>query len=191
MHFKRLAHNLNRSWIYLNKSSYHTQDLTNYRTLINVKGADSAKYLQNLITNDINLLQNESIISIYSHILNNRGRTLYDTIVYKNKFDQSGEPSYLIEIDSQFINEAIKLLSLFKIKKKVDIKVMDDKFKLYSVFNDESNKILQINEIEKDLKCKEFLLAQDPRTSFLGFRLIVNNETIGKKNTNLIFFIIF
>ena len=68
---------------------------------------------------------------------------------------------------------------------------MDDKFKLYSVFNDESNKILQINEIEKDLKCKEFLLAQDPRTSFLGFRLIVNNETIGKKNTNLIFFIIF
>ena len=143
MYFKRVIQNLSRSNIYLNKSNhYHTQDLTNYRSLINIKGADSAKYLQNLITNDINLLQNESIKSIYSHILNNRGRTLFDTIVYKNTFDQSGEPSYLIELDTQFINDAIKLLSVFKIKKKVEINTVNDQFKLYSVFDDESNKIL-------------------------------------------------
>jgi glycine dehydrogenase subunit 1 len=180
MYFKRLLHKLNQSSTYLTKSNFfHTQDLTNYRSLINVKGADSAKYLQNLITNDINLLQNESVKSIYSHILNNRGRTLYDTIVYKNTFEQSGEPSYLIEIDTQYISEAVKLLNIFKIKKKVEIKISDDELKLYSVFDDKPNKTLEQNEVEKDLKYKNFLLTQDPRTSFLGFRLIVNKENKG------------
>ena len=57
-------------------------DLTSYRSLIKLKGQDTAKYLQNLITNNVYNLNNENVI--YSMILNNRGRILYDILIYAN-----------------------------------------------------------------------------------------------------------
>jgi folate-binding Fe-S cluster repair protein YgfZ len=59
-------------------------DLSNYRSLVAIRGNDSFKYLQNLVTNDMNSLNtnddttNKSAKSMYSMILNNRGRILYD-----------------------------------------------------------------------------------------------------------------
>ena len=47
-------------------------NLKNYRSLISVKGPDSAKYLQGLITNDIYHLNSVDPKLQYSMILNNR-----------------------------------------------------------------------------------------------------------------------
>jgi folate-binding Fe-S cluster repair protein YgfZ len=115
-------------------------NLTNYRSLVSIKGLDSAKYLQGLITNDIHILDNSNQSEtssenaennlkkgncIYSMILNNRGRVLFDVIIYKLSLPLLPKEEivneYLIEIDSNQISEAIKLLQIFKVKKKVKI----------------------------------------------------------------------
>ena len=49
-------------------TKYKAYDLTRYRSLIKVKGQDSSKYLQNLITNNVYNLNNKQRL-IYSMIL--------------------------------------------------------------------------------------------------------------------------
>ena len=98
-------------------------DLTNYRSLIRVKGVDAAPFLQNLITNDIfNLSPVENQV-IFSMILNNRGRILFDVLVYnlisEKSQSENKNTEFLVEIDANYQNQALKILNTFKIKKKV------------------------------------------------------------------------
>ena len=51
-------------------NKYAGFDLNNYRSLLRVKGADAAPFLQNLITNDINNLSTVENQVIFSMILN-------------------------------------------------------------------------------------------------------------------------
>ena len=119
------------------KCSYHSVfDLKNYRNIVSVKGPDSATYLQNLITNNINLLDDNvnkadgKQNSLYAMILNNRGRLMYDVIIYQNKTDRD---EYLIEFDTRFVNDAMRLLKMLKVKKKVMILKFNDLF--FKIFN--------------------------------------------------------
>jgi folate-binding Fe-S cluster repair protein YgfZ len=98
-------------------------DLNNYRSLLRVKGADAAPFLQNLITNDINNLSTVENQVIFSMILNNRGRILFDVLIYNIISEESQiekkNMDFLVEIDSNFQSQALKTLNMFKIKKKV------------------------------------------------------------------------
>ncbi len=102
---------------YRQQHSYLAQDLDGYRSLISIEGVDSAKFIQNLITNDItnfDLLNNVEHKSMYAMILNNRGRIMYDVLLYKPDVNL---PNYLLELDSKKSVEAMRFLSTFKIKK--------------------------------------------------------------------------
>jgi folate-binding Fe-S cluster repair protein YgfZ len=107
-------------------------DLNNYRSLLRVKGADAAPFLQNLITNDINNLSTVENQVIFSMILNNRGRILFDVLIYNIISEESQiekkNMDFLVEIDSNFQSQALKTLNMFKIKKKVflttDLKIV-------------------------------------------------------------------
>jgi folate-binding Fe-S cluster repair protein YgfZ len=98
-------------------------DLTNYRSLVSVKGPDSDSFLQNLITNDIRFLKNDILPrkSIYSMILNSRGRIMYDVIVYRPEISVDSN-EFLVELDFRFVNDAMKLFKMLKVKKKVILK---------------------------------------------------------------------
>jgi folate-binding protein YgfZ len=140
-------------------------NLTNYRSLIKLKGQDTAKYLQNLITNNVYNLNNEN--AIYSMILNNRGRILYDIIIYANALNkQQQQPDeYLIEIDSNYTDHLIKYLNVFKLRKKIEINKVDDELKLFVTEK-------PIDHHKDILTC-----SQDPRCSNLGYRVIIKNES--------------
>ena len=118
----------------MRRNHFSAYDLTKYRTILSVKGPDSDNYLQNLITNDIRLLSRSDNAprSIYAMILNNRGRVMYDVMVYKNVQNVEAK-EFLIEIDSGLGNEAFKLFKMLKVKKKV--KLDDMNFKALNTFN--------------------------------------------------------
>ena len=109
-------------------SKYIGFDLANYRSLLRIKGNDAAPFLQNLITNDINNLSPIENQVIYSMILNNRGRILFDVLIYNLVSEESQNAKknmdFLVEIDSNFQSQALKVLSMFKIKKKVLLNVV-------------------------------------------------------------------
>ena len=118
-------------------SQFVSHDLTNVRSLVKIKGPDSNKYLQNLMTNDINLLNDEKK-SIYAMFCNSRGRVIHDGIIYNLK--ESTENEYIVEVDKSALNDFLRLLKMYKIKKKVEVTSVDDQYKLFSITNSlESN----------------------------------------------------
>ncbi|CAF1051511.1 unnamed protein product [Brachionus calyciflorus] len=147
---------------YASKKTFSVVSLSNYRTLINIKGEDAAKFLQNLTTNNIYTLNNEKP-SQFAFILNNRGRIMYDTLIHLHPNDH--QKHYLMELDSKYVEQALKYFKLFKIKKKVDLS-LEQNLKLYSIFGD-----------DKDVGFESALLnVKDPRYDGLGYRLITQQN---------------
>lgn len=119
-------------------SNYTCHDLSESRSLVMVSGPDSAKYLQNLLTNDINRLNDTSTRSIYSMVLNNRGRTLFDVLVYRMTASDKPVDQYLVEVDRSHLQGFLRMCKIYKIKKKVEISPVDSSLKVFSATNDVS-----------------------------------------------------
>lgn len=145
------------------KRGLSVTSLSDYRSLISVRGPDSSLFLQNLTTNNIYQLGKESPVQ-YAMILNSRGRMMYDIIVYKHPTPTG---NYLMELDSNCIEQAMKYFKLFRIKKKVDLTV--ENLNVYSVY-----------ETDADFKSENSLITvKDPRCADLGYRVILpKDETL-------------
>ena len=112
-------------------------DCLKSRSLIEVVGPDSKSYIQGLITNDINGIGN-SHGSIYSMFLNAKvltfnyidifiifqGRVLFDVILYGNPKNNADEQIY-IDCDNKVVNQLIKHLKIYKLRKKVITKLLN------------------------------------------------------------------
>ena len=141
------------------------------RAIIYVNGQDAKDFLQNLISNDINKVTDNS--SCFASLLTPQGKFLFEFIVVKHK---SG---FFIDCEKNQSDEIIKQLSLYKIRSKVEILNLSNEFVVAS-FGYE--KYLSI-EGSKDilgftLKYREDPIILDPRNKNLGARLIINLEKL-------------
>jgi len=139
------------------------------RAIIYVNGADAKDFLQNLISNDINKVKDNS--SCFSSLLTPQGKFLFEFIVVKHK---SG---FFIDCEKSQSDEIFKQLNLYKIRSKVEILNLSNEFVVAS-FGYE--KYLSI-EGSKDilgftLRYREDPIILDPRNKNLGARLIINLE---------------
>jgi transferase CAF17, mitochondrial len=147
------------------------------RALIRVHGDDTSKFLQGLITNDIEFLKSTN--AIYSMLLNARGRILYDMIIYKPHLNQS---TYLIEISHNASTDFQRLLRTYKLRKQVNIDDVTSSYRTWSIFSCE-NQLLSANlDIRESLQLKSrqgLIIGQtDPRHASLGVRLITERSTL-------------
>jgi len=122
------------------------------RSLIEILGKDNKKFLQGLITNDVNKVINNKII--YSAMLNSQGRFLYDFFIFEN------EGALFLDCFAPRRDEIIKKLSLYKLRADVIIK-KNDELKVF--FDDVQDSLAQFN-------------FTDPRNEKLGFRIYKNFE---------------
>ena len=141
------------------------------RAILYVSGEDSQNFLQNLISNDINKVTNNS--SCFASLLTPQGKFLYEFIVVKHK---SG---FFIDCEKSQSEEIFKQLHLYKIRSKVEILNLSNEFVVAS-FGYE--KYLSING-SKDIlgftfKFREDPIILDPRNKDLGARLIINLEKL-------------
>ena len=90
------------------------------RGILYVNGLDAREFLQNLITNDINKVTNNS--SCFASLLTPQGKYLYDFLVVKHK---SG---YFIDCDKDQTDDLFKQLSLYKLRSKVEIMNLSNEF---------------------------------------------------------------
>ena len=151
----------------MNNSVYILKD----RAIIYINGLDAKDFLQNLISNDINKVSDNS--SCFASLLTPQGKFLYEFIVLKHK---SG---YFIDCEKSQSEEIYKQLSLYKIRSKVEILNLSNEFVVAS-FGYE--KYLSI-EGSKDIlgftfKYREDPIILDPRNKNLGARLIINLEKL-------------
>jgi folate-binding protein YgfZ len=151
----------------MNNSVYILED----RSIIYINGEDARDFLQNLISNDINRVTDDS--SCFASLLTPQGKFLFEFIVVKHK---SG---YFIDCEKNQSDEIFKQLSLYKIRSKVEILNLSNEFVVASF----GYKKYMLIEGSKDIlgytfKFREDPIILDPRNKNLGARLIINLEKL-------------
>jgi len=145
--------------------------ILNDRAILYLNGEDTKEFLQNLISNDINKV-NESN-SCFSSLLSPQGKFLYEFIIAKHK---SG---YIIDCEKSQADGLYKQLSIYKLRSQVEILNLSNEF-VVAAFSHE--KFLNFEDTKDvaghTLKYREDSIILDPRNKNLGARLIINLEKL-------------
>lgn len=96
-----------------------------HRHLVSLSGADAAKFLQGLVTNNVNP-DNHS--SFYTAFLDARGRVLWDVFIYvlPERVRETGQWECYIEVDETEKEALKKHLKRHKLRSKVKIEDVED-----------------------------------------------------------------
>ena len=141
------------------------------RAIIYLSGEDTKNFLQNLISNNINNVSDNS--SCFTSLLSPQGKFLYEFIIIKHK---SG---YMIDCEKSQVDGLFKQLSIYKLRSKVEILNLSNEF-VVAAFSYE--KFLTFDEAQDSpgftLKYREDSILLDPRNKHLGARLIINLEKL-------------
>ena len=141
------------------------------RAILYINGEDTKEFLQNLISNDINKVNDSN--TCFTSLLSPQGKFLYEFIITKHK---SG---YLIDCEKSQADGLFKQLSIYKLRSKVEILNLSNEF-VVAAFSHE--KFLTFDEAQNiagfTLKYREDPIFLDPRNKQLGARLIINLEKL-------------
>ena len=141
------------------------------RAILYLNGEDKKNFLQNLISNDINKVSDNS--SCFTSLLSPQGKFLYEFMIIKHK---SG---YLIDCEKSQADGLFKQLSIYKLRSKIEILNLSNEF-VVAAFSQE--KFLDFDKAQNlsgfTLKYREDPIFLDPRNKNLGARLIINLEKL-------------
>jgi folate-binding protein YgfZ len=141
------------------------------RGILYINGADAKEFLQNLISNDINKVNDDN--SCFASLLTPQGKFLFAFIIVKHK------AGYFIDCEKSQTEALFKQLNVYKLRSDVEIMNLSNEF-VIAAFNYE--KFLKF-EGAKDqtgytIKYREDPILLDPRNKDLGARLIINLEKL-------------
>ena len=141
------------------------------RGILFIQGSDTKEFLQNLITNDINKVDEAN--SCFASLLTPQGKYLFDFLVVKHK------KGYFIDCEKKQIEELFKQLNIYKLRSDIEILNLSNEF-VVAAFSYE--KFISFDRA-KDLpgntfKYREDPVFLDPRHKKLGGRLIINLEKL-------------
>ena len=141
------------------------------RGILYINGADTEEFLQNLISNDINKINEDN--SCFASLLSPQGKFLFAFIIIKHK------TGYFIDCEKSQTEALFKQLNTYKLRSKVEIMNLSNEF-VIAAFSHE--KFLKF-EGTKDqpgntIKYREDPILLDPRNKDLGARLIINLEKL-------------
>ena len=139
--------------------------------MLYISGSDAKDFLQNLISNDIKKVTDNS--SCFASLLTPQGKFLFEFILIKHKL------GFLIDCEKSQSEEIFRQLNLYKIRSSVEILDLSNEFVVASFGFD---KYISI-EGSKDIlgytfKYREDPIVLDPRNKDLGARLIINLEKL-------------
>ena len=153
------------------------------RGFIQINGPEAKEFLQNIVTNNVEKVTPES--TLFSSILTPQGKYLFDFFIIKLK------DNYLIECEKKSTPEIIKLLNFYKLRSKVDLVDLNEK---YTVAIISLEKFREINNSDllkgKTTTYEENLIYIDPRSEKLGAKIISKTKDINliikKLNLNIV-----
>ncbi len=141
------------------------------RGILFIQGKDVKEFLQNLITNDINKVNETN--SCFASILTPQGKYLFDFLIVKHK------TGYFLECEKIQVENLYKQLDLYKLRSKVEILNLSNEF-VVAAFSNE--KFLEFEGAKNlpgfTIKFREDPIFLDPRKKELGARIIINLEKL-------------
>ena len=141
------------------------------RGLLYISGEDCKEFLQNIITNNINKVDEKN--SCYSALLTPQGKYLYDFNITKHK---SG---YFLDCEKKSIDNLFKQLNLYKLRSKVEILNLSNEF-VIAVISKERFLDMENSSLNSGctIKYREDSIFLDPRNIELGARIVTNLEKL-------------
>ena len=141
------------------------------RGILFIQGSDTKEFLQNLITNDIDKVDEAN--SCFSSLLTPQGKYLFDFLVVEHK------KGYFIDCEKKQIEELFKQLNIYKLRSDIEILNLSNEF-VVAAFSYEK---FMLFDGAKDLPGNTFKYGEDPvfldpRHKKLGGRLIINLEKL-------------
>ncbi len=141
------------------------------RAILFINGEDANKFLQNLISNNIDKVS--EVNSCFTSLLTPQGKFLYEFIIVKHK------TGFFIDCEKSQVDGLYKQLNVYKLRSKVEILNLSNEF-VVAAFS--YNKFLTFEGAKNNpgftLKYREDPIFLDPRNKELGARLIINLEKL-------------
>ena len=141
------------------------------RGILYVNGSDTQAFLQNLITNDINKVNDNN--SCFASLLTPQGKYLYDFIITKHK------TGYFLDCEKELSESLLKQLNIYKLRSKVEIINLSNEF-VIAAFS--AKKFMEFPDAKEipghTLRFRDDPILLDPRNKMLGGRLIINLEKL-------------
>ena len=141
------------------------------RGILYINGVDAKEFLQNLISNDINKVNETN--SCFASLLTPQGKFLFSFLIVKHK---SG---YFIDCEKSQAAALYKQFNTYKLRSNIEIMDLSNEF-VIATFSKE--KFLEFenakNEPGNTIKYREDPILLDPRNNQLGGRLIINLEKL-------------
>jgi folate-binding protein YgfZ len=135
------------------------------RGLISITGNEAKNFLQNIITNDIEKVNNAS--SIFSALFTPQGKYLFEFFLIESK------DGFLLDCDGKATNEIINYLTKYKLRSKIEIRDLSSEY-IIGIISLEKFKEIQKSE-NKDTDTLEYRNSPifiDTRNKKLGARIL-------------------
>lgn len=145
--------------ILVNRICY-TRSLSKF-FVICISGLDAKKFLQGLVTNDVQLLKNAGDV-LPAVLLTAKGRILAPSLLYLKPKPEVGD-SIIMELHDKNVAEVQRYLTMYRLRSKVTIKQasLESSIQLDATHNESQASVVAVS---------------DPRHSNLGVRLLKNIE---------------
>ncbi len=141
------------------------------RGIISVLGKDSKGFLQNIITNDINIVNKDN--SIFSGIFTPQGKYLYEFFIVKSN------DGYFLDCSEEFVGELKVFLEKYKLNSDVEIKDISSEYVVGIISNEKFEEIKkEENKTTQTIIYRSSPFFQDPRSKKLGSRVLSNLEKL-------------
>jgi len=154
------------------------------KTVISINGSDVVPFLQSIISNDIQLVDEKT--SIYSCLLTPQGKFLYDFIITKKSSDH-----YLLQCNKLIVDDLIAKLTVYKLRSQIQISKVDQEY--VSLFFNMANEIIasKFNTIQGFTIQNQYgFFFNDPRLADLGVHGIILkdkfDDLVKELNVNLL-----
>ena len=141
------------------------------RGLLFVQGKDAKEFLQNIITNDINKVNETN--SCFASLLTPQGKYLFDFLIIKHK------NGYFLDCEKLQIENLFNQLNLYKLRSKIEILNLSNEFVVGAISNEKFLKFEGAKNLPGfTIKYKKDPIFLDPREKELGARIIINLEKL-------------
>jgi folate-binding protein YgfZ len=141
------------------------------RGILYINGTDTKEFLQNIISNDINKVNEAS--SCFASLLSPQGKFLFAFIIIKHK---SG---YFIDCEKSQIEALFKQLTIYKLRSNVEIMNLSNEFVIAAFSREKFLTFKNAKDIPGNtIVYREDSILLDPRNKNLGARLVINLEKL-------------
>ncbi len=125
------------------------------RGVVRIDGGDAEKFLQGLVTNDVEL--GASRRSVFAALLSPQGKILFDFLVTRH------DGSYLLDTAAEKTADLVKRLQMYRLRARVDIADASDKFVVQAIWHPAPHRYEHVEQMAH---------AYDPRLPDLGMRIL-------------------